>query len=238
MPIRIRRKPPAPHLDRLKTNFQEINRLLEIHKEISGEGPGYKHDVQVLNKSAIVLLLACWEAYIEDLAEDCFDYMLNNAQGPTVFPEHVLAIAAKELKKADTLTFWGISGDGWRNGLTSHKQRILEKYIVKGSFNTPSAQNVDRLFSELVGLTSLSAEWFWKGQSKDMSAKRLSDLIELRGAIAHRVACETKVTKTMVVNYKKFITRLAVISHNRALALIYARTNKKPWPRYRSGKTS
>ena len=64
-PIRIVRHPP--HINSLKTNFQEIDRIIEIHGEISGSGPGYKHNVQVLNKSAIVLLLACWEAYIEDL---------------------------------------------------------------------------------------------------------------------------------------------------------------------------
>ncbi len=238
MTVRILRRPPAPHFEVIKKNMREINRLLGIHKEISGEGPGYKHNVQVLNKSALVLLLACWEAYVEDLAENCFDVMLDYADDPTVFPEHVLAIAVKELKKADTLAIWGLSKDGWRRALKSHKQRILDKYVAKGSFNTPSAANVDRLFSELIGLTSLSSQWFWKGSSKDMSQQRLADLIELRGTIAHRVDCPTKVTKTMVVNYKKLINRLAVISHNRALALIYARTDKKPWGRYRAGKTT
>ena len=67
-------------MDALFINLSEIARLLEIHKEISGPGPGYKHNVQVLNKSAIVLLLACWEAYVEDLAESAFNFMLSKSE--------------------------------------------------------------------------------------------------------------------------------------------------------------
>lgn len=123
--LRRRRFPPAPHMKSLVNNFKEIERLIEIHKEISGEGPGYKHNVQVLNKSAILLLLACWESYIEDLAKNTFEVMLEKASEPIVFPEHVLAIAAKEIKNGDTLSLWSLAGDGWKNALAAHKDKIF-----------------------------------------------------------------------------------------------------------------
>lgn len=238
MAIKLKRLPSAPHMKSLNNNFREIERLIEIHKEISGDGPGYKHNVQVLNKSAIVLLLGCWEAYIEDLAKNAFEVMLSKANEPTVFPEHVLAIAAKEIKNGDTLSLWALSGDGWKKALVSHKDKILNKYIERNAFNTPSAERIDKLFAELIGLTSLSGQWHWKNMTAGTSKSKLSDLIELRGSIAHRVEASETVTKTMVVNYKKLVTRLAVISHNRALAFIHGSTKARPWRRYRFGKTA
>ena len=36
-------------------NLSEVKRLIEIHTQITGGKPGFKHKVEVLNKSAIVL---------------------------------------------------------------------------------------------------------------------------------------------------------------------------------------
>ena len=234
---RLRRLSPAPHMVSLQNNFVEIDRLLEIHKLIAGEGPGYKHNVQVLNKSGIVLLVACWEAYVEDLAKNAFDVMLKHAATPLKFPEHVLAIAAKEIKKGETTEIWSLSGDGWKQALVAHKQRILDKYTERNAFNTPSAKNIDKLFSELIGLTSLSSQWHWKGQSAETAQNRLGDLIELRGSIAHRVETAGSVSKTQVTKYKTMISRMAAISHNRVLAFVHGATAARPWRRYRYGKT-
>src|SRR5690606_21975285 len=104
----------STHIESLKSNMAEVDRLLEIHAKVAGSGAGRKRDVEVLNKSAIVLLLACWEAYVEDTAVAAFDRLLATAESPNVFPEFVLAIAAKEVKKVDTMTFWGIAKDGWK----------------------------------------------------------------------------------------------------------------------------
>lgn len=239
MALRTRRRlPAAPHVKGLAKNLEEVNRLLSIHSDISGSGPGRKRDVQVLNKSALIMLLACWEAYVEDAAENFFNFTLDNAEEPSVFPEHVLAIAAKEVKRGEASRLWAISGDGWKDELKNHKNKILDKYIVKGSFNTPSAANIDRLFSELIGLTSLSKEWYWPGMNSQKASEKLAELIELRGSIAHRVEASRTVYKKDVQDFKKFILRLAVISHNRSVALIKVRTGKDSWRRYRHGKTT
>lgn len=228
--IRKRRIAPRrpPHIDSLKTNLLEIDRILEIHGEISGSGPGYKHNVQVLNKSAIVLLLACWEAYIEDLAENSFNFMLSQARNPDVFPAHVLDIAAKEIKK-NNKDIWQLANDGWRKVMESHKESILEKYTVRGAFNTPSQKNIDTLFSNLIGFTSMSRKWYWSGMSIENSKKKLEKLIELRGNIAHKVQSSSKVTKSQVKESKELIMRLAVISNNRAIYYINDKISNKPW---------
>jgi hypothetical protein len=227
----------AKHIESLRSNMAEIDRLLEIHKVVAGPGVGRKRDVEVLNKSAIVLLLACWEAFVEDTATAAFDRMLATATSPDVFPEFVLAIAAKEIKKSDTMVLWGIAKSGWKPELLKHRERVLEKYVDRGSFNTPSAENIDKLFSEMVGLTSVSRQWFWPKMTHEKTTAKLAKLIELRGGIAHRVTTASPVKKSDVVAYKDFLYRLAVITHNRTSAFVYARTKLKPWPRYAYGDT-
>lgn len=227
----------AQHIESLKSNMAEINRLLDIHSTVAGAGVGRKRDVEVLNKSAIVLLLACWEAFVEDTAAAAFDCMLATAKSPVAFPEFVLAIAAKEIKKADTMVFWGIAKDGWKPELIKHRDRIMEKYVDRGSFNSPNAENIDKLFSEMVGLTSLSRQWTWPGMTYEKSANKLGSLIELRGNIAHRVTTAKAVKKSDVTTYQKFLYRLAVITHNRVNAFLYARTKVRHWERYKYGAT-
>ena len=234
---KIRKDPRAPHIVALQKNLKEVERLVSIHADISGSGPGRKRNVQVLNKSAIILLLACWEAYIEDLAENVFNILLEHASEPTVFPDHVLAIAAKEVKKGDAARLWSLSGEGWKVELKEHKQKILTKYIVRGSFNTPSSSNINTLFSELVGLTSISRQWYWPGMSNSKVDAKLTELIELRGSIAHRVEASRIIYKKDVEDFRKFILRLAVISNNRSVVMLKDRTNHKSWRKYKLGKT-
>lgn len=236
--IQPNKAPVAPHVIAWRTNIQEVDRLLSIHTLVAGTSPGRKRDVQVLNKSALILLLACWEAYVEDMAKNSFEFMLDNAAAPNVFEEYVLAIAAKEIKQGSTQDLWALAGSGWKTALSAHKEKILNKYIVKGSFNTPSSENIDRLFSELIGLKGMSKEWHWPGMSNATAITKLAELIDQRGAIAHRVESSQAVYKKDVVAYRNFISRLAVITHNRMLALVYAKTKKRPWRRHKHGKTN
>ena len=232
----IKRLKRPPHFISLRYNLDEINRLLEIHTEIAGSGPGYKHNVQVLNKSAVVLLLACWEAYIEDLAENCFNLMLSKANVPHVFPDHVLATAAKEVRKHDK-DVWLIANAGWKDVLKSHKEKVLENYVIRGAFNTPNPDKIDHLFANLLGMPPLSRTWYWSGMSVVKSKEKLNKLIELRGNIVHRVQTSKNVTKFDVSDNKEFILRLAVISNNRAIRYLKEKIGQQPWRTMRYKKT-
>jgi hypothetical protein len=51
-------------------NCEDVERLLTIHQDLAGNTPGRKYGVEVLNKSAIVLICAYWEAYNEDILHE------------------------------------------------------------------------------------------------------------------------------------------------------------------------
>jgi hypothetical protein len=129
------------HVQDFSHNMDEVGRLLDIHQKLTGSGPGRRHNVEVLNRSALVLTVACWEAFIEDLAESAFDFMLRHAKKPTVFPNRVLALASKKLREhRDESKVWDLAASGWRSVLRKHRQAVLRRYI--GSFNTPRPKQV------------------------------------------------------------------------------------------------
>ncbi|HEV2314068.1 MAG TPA: HEPN domain-containing protein [Candidatus Acidoferrales bacterium] len=212
-------------------NIAEVRRLLEIHEQVGGTTRGRKHNLEVLNKSGIVLLVACWEAFVEDLASAAFDAMLVHASAPTIFPAAVLTCASSDLKSSqDNREVWKLAGDGWRAVLQAHKAEVLKDYV--GKLNTPKPKQVDILFSTLVGLSSMSQGWHWKRMSPNAAVDKLNRLVELRGSIAHRVAAAESVHKTTVRDHLEFISRLSVKSSNRTRAFLYARTKQQPWPPY------
>ena len=217
-------------------NLDEVHRLLQIHTEMTGKGPGYKHNVGVLNKSAIVLLVACWESFVEDLAETAFSILLTRAKKHDTFEMGVLTEAAKPLKDSpDSREVWKLAGDGWKSVLKEHKAALFERYI--GKFNTPRSEPVDCLYRLLLGINAISSNWRWQGMSVETARSKLNRLIELRGSIAHRVAASRKVLKNNVRDHISFINHIAVNTSNAVRSFILESTGKEPWPEFSYAKT-
>lgn len=223
-------------MQKLENNIAEVKRLLEIHREVAGNAAGRKYDVEVLNKSAIVLLVACWESFVEDLSEAGFEFMLKNANDHTVFPADVLTLASKKLKVAsDNREMWRLAGSGWKAVLEEHKELLFAQYIQK--LNTPKPAQIDGLFSSLLGISSISSKWAWHTVNAEKARGKLEKLVTLRGSIAHRVAASSAVRKATVEDYMWFVYRLAVKSSNATRSHLRQRAGKAPWPSYRFRNT-
>ena len=220
------------HFENFISNLEEVDRLSEIHSEVVTPGPGRKHAVEILHKSGIVLLVACWEAYVEDLAKTALIYMIDNAKNHKVFPDNVLERigSTHQGKKA-----WGLAGDGWKNILKDNYEGVLAK--TTGKLNTPKAEQVDELFLKVIGLDNISSKWAWKGRSAKKSREELNKLITLRGSIAHRVSATKAVHNKHVQDYRNFIGRLSVKTHNAVNTHIKSRIKSTPWETYTFGET-
>lgn len=224
------------HINIFNENIKAINRLVDIHEELTGRGAGYRSNVEVLNKSGIVLLVACWEAFVEDLASHSFEFLLAHATTHNTFPAKVLTQASKAFwDSKDERGVWSLAGDGWHIVLESHRNKILNDYL--GNFNTPRAAQIDTLFESLLGLSRLSSNWKWRNMSAAQAKKKLGDLITLRGAIAHRVSTSRAVTKKYLWNNALFVAKLVVICSDVLRAFIYTRTGEYPWMEFEVGFT-
>ena len=225
---------PANHIANFEDNISEINELTSIHTQIAGNTRGRKSKVQILNKSSVILLTACWEYYVEDLAREAFKFMLENASDHDSFPFSVLAKASKELKNdKDDRRVWKLAGDGWKDVLKNYQETTLEKEI--DHFHVPRPENIDLLYSKLLGINNITQNWYWQKMSNNNALTTLNRFIDLRGEIAHNVKTTQSVRKKDADDYRKFIFKLAVILHNRVNEHINNETGTKPWQSFRYG---
>lgn len=200
-------------------NAEDIERLLDLHSEKGGSERGRRFGLEVLNKSAIVLITACWEAYCEDLAAEGLQHIVDHSKASNSLPDDLRKRVASELKKdAHELAVWSLSGDGWRNVLSGRLERLREERNRK--LNSPKSANIDELFNAALGIARVSDSWKW---ARKMTAARsrikLDRYVELRGAVAHRGKASKNVQRNQVDDYFEFVKRLAsktggVVNHH------------------------
>jgi hypothetical protein len=207
-------------------NVQDIQRLLDLHLQAGGSGVGRRHGLEVLNKAAIVLITAYWEAYCEDLATEALAHLVENAKSSAVLPKRFRRQIADDLKKAEhELEVWKIADDGWKRYV---KDR-LEDFKGKRNwdFNTPKTEPINVLFMHAIGIERISASWKWpKKMTVNRATQKLDKYVSLRGDIAHRGKGLTTVKKFQVSDFFKFIQKLAAKTDNTADAHIQRITGR------------
>lgn len=189
-------------------NAKDIERLMELHEEQGGTAKGRRHGLEVLNKSAIVLLTSFWEAYCEDIAAEGLNHIVLYAPNAERLSVDLKRIIANELKKNEhELAIWAISGDGWRTVLSGRLASLQLKRNRK--LNAPKAVHIDSLFQEALGIPCISKRWKWdKKMTPTRARAKLDKYVELRGSIAHRGRAEISVKKAQVLEYFEFLKQM------------------------------
>ena len=193
---------------RFDDNAVDIERLLELHVESGGTSPGRRRGLEVLNKSAIVLITSFWEAYCEDIAAEGLENIVKHGASSDSLPKEIKQSIAKELKSdLNELAVWSLCGDGWKEVLKNRLERLQEQRNKR--LNAPRTQNIDDLFLQALGLSSVSSSWRWaKKMTATRAREKLDKYITLRGEIAHRGVAAKSVTKAQVEDYFDFIKGL------------------------------
>jgi RiboL-PSP-HEPN len=218
-----------------RDSLKEVSQLLDIHARLTGTGPGRRHQVEVLNKSAVLFTCAAFEAFIESMAEQAFTALVSSATDHNALPKPILRSVANQLREdKNELRIWDLAGTGWKQACDTYRTAILGKHT--GPFNTPKPHNIDALFKDLIGLPELSKCWQWPRMRNDAAIAKLKSFVELRGALAHGAQPAPSVTKRDVVRYVAFLAPLSVRSANRVRDYCHQATGAYPWPlvRFRS----
>lgn len=208
-------------------NAEHAVELITLHEKLN-DGKRTHHEHEVLTKSCIVLFVACWEAFIEDCAETAVEFLVNEAPSPTKLPKELLKHISSELKAdKNDQKIWELCGDGWRQVVRNHYKTMLSKHL--GPFNTPRAGNIDTLYKAVLGLEGLSSCWHWKRMPSKTAKEKLSEVITLRGSIAHRVEASRKVTRAYANRAGINFLFLAIKTSNHVRKYIHETTGKYPW---------
>ena len=209
-------------------NVADIKRLLEFHEEKGGTAPGRRYGLEVLNKSAIVLITSYWEAYCEDIAAEGLPHLVEHLPTAEKLPKDLKKQIAKELElDKNEIAVWALTDDGWRDLL---KKRLRKLQADRNRrLNTPKSTQIDELFRSALGVSRMSDSWKWVRLPADKSRKRLDKFVELRGAIAHRGKAAESVKKKQVQDYFDFVKRLAGRTGGEVNKYVRAATGKSLW---------
>jgi len=211
-------------------NAADISRLLEIHTDLGGEAQGRRYRLEVLNKSAIVLITAIWEAYCEDLAAEALQHIVQHTRNPDALPVDLKKKIAKELEAdLNDVAIWKLADQGWRGVLTKRLDDLAQERNKK--LNTPKAENIIELFHSALGLTDVSSRWRWRGMSVQQAKDKLDKYVSLRGAIAHRGQAGASCTKAQVKGYFAHVKRLVAKTGGSVNAHVRATTGSRLWER-------
>jgi HEPN superfamily RiboL-PSP-like protein len=192
-----------------RENARDVERLLDLHKDKGGIAQGRRYGLEVLNKSAIVLLTSFWEAYCEDIAAEALEHIVAHAPSSEKLPLELRKLIAKELKDdKHELAVWKLSDNGWR-GVLQSRLAVLQADRNR-RLNTPKSSQIDDLFRKTLGIQMVSERWRWQKMAATAARAKLDKYVELRGAIAHRGAGATgaSVRKSHAVDYFTFLKKL------------------------------
>jgi hypothetical protein len=220
---------PSKARQAFDANAEDIRRLLQLHKEKGGVAKGRRYGLEVLNKSAIVLMTSFWEAYCEDIAAEAIAHIVANAPSADKLPTELRKVIAKELESdVHHLAVWQLADGGWRGVLTSRLASLQAERNRK--LNTPKAAQIDTLFQTALGIPRISDGWKWATRMKpDRARQKLDKYVELRGSIAHRGAAAKSVKKADVRDYLKFLNRLVARTGGLVSSHVRTVTGKKLW---------
>lgn len=183
-------------LRNFEKNLKHFDRLIQIHGELGGKGLGRRYGLEVLNKSAVILLCACWEAYVEDLASASFDFMLKNFKKANEFPNRVLVKVSERLKKKkDKREIWRIADEGWKQELTNYKDEII------GNFHSPSFNKIDELYENLLDIKNISSKCYWPKRTIESTKSKIQKFVTIRNKLAHGPRLAKTIKKSYLTDH-------------------------------------
>lgn len=209
-------------------NAQDVELLLQIHSDVGGDAKGRRFGLEVLNKSAIVLLTAIWEAYYEDIATEALEHLIANVPSGSALPKELKKRIASDIKAdQNELAMWDLADWGWKTrvqarlaALTAERNRRL---------NTPKTEQINELFASAIGVANVSDAWRWKKMSATKAKDKLDKYVALRGAIAHRGGAAAGVKKAQVQDYFRHVKRLVGKTGGRINSHVKDATGKPLW---------
>lgn len=171
---------------------------------------------------------ACWESYLEDLAREAFEILLDSSPSALIIPSKVRNSVTKQIfEQKDSRKVWDLADTGWKTLMQAHSKEVLDKWI--GTFNTPKTSQVNSLYAELLGIAKISSNWKWKNMSSDDAAARLDEYVTIRGNIAHRTEHDSAIYKDHGVVYLNHVSQLIDHSEKAVAEHLKSIIGKDPW---------
>ena len=151
--------------------LKDVKSLIKAHDDLNHSGRG-RRGLGHITCSAVVMLCAAWELYLEELIIESVEYLNLKNDLPSQLPLDVRKTLAKYVKNHDhNLKVLDIAGEGWKYCLLEHSKSEVEK------LNSPKKSPVNQLFNKFLGIRKISDCWNYSD---------IDEFVKIRGSIAHK----------------------------------------------------
>jgi hypothetical protein len=202
---------PSDAWKRFRENAGDIDSLIDFYNGLvslsAADLKPIPAGADVLFRSAIVLMVSNWEAYIEDIVSEALYHIVNHLEDSSKLPKEIKKIIAGELKNdKNELAVWSLADNGWKHILKTRLKSLKESR--DRSFNTPKAHQTEEFIKRSIGIDDIQKAWSFNSLKSADVSKKLDVLIEIRGQIAHRGPIRQKIDKEWVSSQMEFLRNL------------------------------
>ena len=202
---------PSNARKKFDDNAGDIYHLIDLYKGAVSvfefDGDEIPEGYEVVFRSAVVLMVSHWEAYVEDICGEALDHMVTHVKDPGKLPKEMKKQVAKEVKAAQNeIEVWELANQGWKNYIRERMPAFRQ--ARERSFNTPKAQNTAEFIKLMIGIDDIRKAWIFDGKDKATVGRQLDDLIKLRGEIAHRGRLPKRLDADFVTAKMTFLRKL------------------------------
>jgi len=190
-------------------NAEGIDALVEMYKAFievyeDGEIP---EEYDVLFRSAVVLMVSNWEAYIEDISSEALQHIVEFSTQASKLPKEIKKIVAKEVKAdLNEIAVWDLADEGWKKYL---KLRLAKLQLIRNrEFQSPKAAHTKNFISDTIGIEDITSAWSFNEMTPQENASKLDKLVSDRGDIAHRGQLGHKLKLSDVEESIEFLRKL------------------------------
>ena len=192
-------------INNLNMNIADIESLLDLSVKAETS-----EQSQAIFRSAVVLLIASWEQYIEQLADKSIQILTDRLRNPDPIPEFVkqsIATFTVPEKRNNSQDFsesvWLFADKGWK---TAYRNYCRNK---TANLNTASSHNIKDVFKTILGIRDVTECWTFKETGCNECIDRLNNLVELRHNIAHGAKLSKQLKIEDLCEYIEFISTIS-----------------------------
>lgn len=213
-------------------NAEDVDNLIDIYKGLvtvyNETGGGEPDGAGVLFKSAIVLLVSNWEAYIEDITSEALEHIVRESKNSSGIPKEIKKkIRSAILAEKNEIEMWNLADDGWRDYLL--KRLSHYKSERNKNFNSPKSTKTIEFIRDNLGIDDISTYWIPDKNHPEDIKKELDKFIEVRGSIAHRGKIQVTIDLAYVKKHLKLIRYIASITGGKISTHVKRITGKALW---------
>lgn len=212
----------ATDIDNLIDTYRAMVALWEEDKEPVPEG------FEVLFRSAVVLMVSHWEAYVEDICHEALEHLVLYTREASKLPKEIKKQVASAVKGAENeIEVWKLADNGWKDYLKERMAGLKE--ARDRSFNSPKAQQTSDFVKKSLGIEDIQNSWRFDDIEPKVVARKLDTLIEIRGEIAHRGRVKQKLDQYFVSEHISFLRKLVSKTGDRINSHLKKATGKSLW---------